>query len=258
MHIEFFSVMPGVKDAYPILPASKFEANWINNLKQDYIQNKSNEEKRSHLYKCPGIFDLFNHGFIIPAYTDLLIDSNSIRDMMVKPASDNVEKQFKEYAKGEMIQFHSYETVAKYFPYKSGTVRALLKINTPWYVVAPKNTKFIVLPIAYPDEMLFEQTIGILDPANNAELNCQMYWHKPGERHVIKAGTPLFHIIPMTSENVTFECRDATEYDLKWRDKSIYLAMNTFNKKRNMIRRLYNEHFAKKESKCPFSSFFKR
>lgn len=251
MHIEFFSTVPGVADAYPIIPASEFDANWIQTLKTEYINTKQTDAKVPSLYKCPGIFDLFNYGFIVPAFTDITVETDNIKNIDVRVPSEKVSDIFSKKNEADIIQFHSYENVAKHFPYKPNTFRALLKFNSPWNIVAPEGIKFIVLPIAYPDEMVFEQTIGILDPAVSCEINAQMYWHKIGDKHLIKAGTPLLHIIPLTHEKVTFECRDATAHDMAWREKFMYYVSNSFNAKRGLLKKFYYKHF-KKPSKCPF------
>jgi hypothetical protein len=57
--IIFFSTVEGVSDVCPIVPALKSLPVWTNVAKEKYIKEKNDSNERvSHLYQCPGIFDL--------------------------------------------------------------------------------------------------------------------------------------------------------------------------------------------------------
>ena len=55
--IEFYSDIQGVADAYPIVKPTDVLPNWISMVREDY---KQSDKSQSHLYRCPGIFDLFS------------------------------------------------------------------------------------------------------------------------------------------------------------------------------------------------------
>ena len=61
--IEFFSTIPGVAEAFPIIEAKNFKPDWTKSAIKDLVDKKSkstnNDTGRfTHLAYCPGIFDL--------------------------------------------------------------------------------------------------------------------------------------------------------------------------------------------------------
>lgn len=241
--IEFFSTVDGLADACPIIKASEYRPAWMSLAREEYIKMKKQRNDRfSHVYQCPGIFDLYNHGFIVTLWHDVIIKTNGDDKgfAWIIPASDLTELNEKK----TLITTHD-NSIGKFIPVRPGSIPQVVKFNTPWHVVAPKGVKFLMMPIAYPDSFEFESTVGILDPGISSELNIQVNWNiKYGER-TLKAGTPLAHLIPLSEESFDMECRTATELDLRWLKRRNFLNNFTFKPKRNMIKDFYYKHFSK-------------
>lgn len=241
--ITFFSTVYGVADVCPIVPANKALPNWIHAVKENYLKEKLNMSERSgHLYQCPGIFDLYNYGFIVSAWHDFTIKTEFNKDGFAWkiPNQDLADLM----GSTNIIGMHQL-SISDMIPKKPSAIRNIVKLNTPWHVIAPKGVKFLVLPIAYPDSFEFESHIGILDPGVSSEINVQLNWNIRDGETLIKAGTPLMHLIPISEEKFEIECRDATDNDLKWLNKRKFLNNFTFKLKRNLVKDFYYKHFGR-------------
>jgi hypothetical protein len=237
----FFSSIDGVADVCPILPANQILPNWVSAVKENYVNEKKNRIDRvGHLYQCPGIFDLYNYGFIVPAWHDFTIKTEFNRDSF----SWKIPNQELSVLMGNtnLIGTHQ-KSITDFLPRPPTSINQIVKINTPWHAVAPKGIKFLVLPIAYPDSFEFNSHIGILDPAVSSEINIQLNWNIKDGEILVKAGTPLAHIIPLSNEKFNIICRNATEKDFKWLNKRNFLNNFTFKLKRNLIKDFYYKHF---------------
>ncbi|MEY3311163.1 MAG: Cyanophage [Bacteroidota bacterium] len=232
--IIFFSSVLGLAETFPIRPAKEVVPKWAYVARQDYIKNK--DKKEMHVYKCPGIFDTFGTGYIISAWHDLELETDGLKFRMTIP-----DNKLNELLEKETVQEQTWNAaITKFIPKPPWAVKSILKINTPWHVIAPKGVKFLMVPLPYPDEFSFQSCIGILDPGVSSELNVQGYWNNnsPGI-HTIKAGTPLAQIIPITEKTYDFIVRDMNDQDKKWIEKRKYLNFFGFILNRSKIKEAY-------------------
>lgn len=242
MKVEFFSTVDGLAEACPILDAKNYRPLWMNRAREDYKRKiQSAEGRLDHIYQCPGIFDLAKTGYIITMWHDVLIETNGGSDYKwTIPTSDVIE-----LSEGKDIIGRQATGVETLMPVKPWTVGPLLKINTPWHVVAPKGVKFLMIPFPYPDSFEIESSIGILDPAVSSEINIQAYCNVQSGKFMLKAGQPLAQLVPLTEKTLELEVRNATEKDLKWTKKTKFLMNHTFKIKRNLIKDAYYKYFGK-------------
>ena len=157
--IEFFNNDPGIVDTFPIIESKDLKLNWVKRTKENFQKlAKKGEDKKPgflHLSRCPGIFDLFKYGYIIPLQ----------KDITITPKGKEFDFMFRSLKKSELInpfgiEWQSTNLIAK----PPWAADFIIKIDTGWNVIAPKGIKFLVLPIAYPDTFDFTATIGILHP----------------------------------------------------------------------------------------------
>jgi len=238
--IEFFSKVPGLADINPIVPARNFKPNWFKACKEDYIKNK-NFDRPSHLQQCPGIFDLYKTGFIVPLWHDTVIrtEGEDKGFAYVHPSETLAELR-----EGDPLGTHSYE-ITKWLPKRPYSIAPIMKFNTPWNVIAPKGVKFLMTAVAYSDTYEFEACTGILDPSISTEINVQGYWNIKHGETMLKAGKPLAHIIPLTEKEYEYEVRDANDHDKKWMEKRIYTNVFSFHHNKRIIKNMYNKHFGR-------------
>lgn len=242
MKIEFYSTVAGVYETFPVTPAIEKIPNWMSLAKQDYLQNKMQQT----VYKCPGIVDVMQTGFIVSAWHDIEVWQEANGRLQAKAPTPDLEDMLG----FPTTQIQGGDMIAKHLPKRTWSHRDLLKINTPWHVVAPRGIKLLMVPVPYADDNSFESTIGILDPAISNEINIQGYINSLG---VIKAGTPLVQIIPLTEKKYQLVVREITEYDRNWVNKKKFLNNFSFMFSRNKTKDAYLNHYT---SKCPFKKFF--
>ena len=236
--IEFFSSVDGLAEHFPIVKTSSHVPKWTRLVKEDY---KKQKQGTPHLFKCPGIFHLFSYGFVITAWHDFEITCTvkginwTIPDNMM---NDLLEK--------DVIQIQQGDSIGKHIPQRPWSIPHILKINTPWHVIAPKNVKFLMCALPYSEDFDFECCPGILDPGYSSEINIQMYWNRIRGTRIIKAGTPLAQFIPITEKNYNFKVRDKNKKDELWLKKRKYLNFFSFNFSRNKVKDSYISHFKDK------------
>lgn len=240
MKIEFYSTIDGVLDTFPIQHARDCLPDWIGLAKHDYVNNKSIPS----VYRCPGIVDLLTTGFIVKSWFDIDISTDSNNRLLAHAPSEDLEQMLG----CPPIQVQGGNEIAKHLPKRPWSHSDILKVNTPWHVVAPKGVTLMMVPISYTDDLAFESTTGILDPSVSNEINIQGYVNRTG---MIKAGTPLAHIIPITHESYELVVRNMTEHDKTWIGKKKYLNVFSFIFNRRKTKDAYNAHY-NAPSKCPF------
>jgi len=230
--INFFSQVEGVADSFPILKAKDAIPSWVNDAKKDFlIAQESLNRGFQHITRCPGIFHLFNTGYIVPMWFDLEVS----RDQWTV-----ADPSINEFLGKEPMGLQLGEGIAKNIPKRPWSWPDIVKINTPWHVMAPKDVKFLMIPLPYTPFFDFEACLGILDPAYSTEINIQGYLNAPST--FIKAGTPIAQLIPLTEKHYDVIVRDQNENDKLWLKKRKYLNFFSFQYPRHLIKKLYNKH----------------
>ena len=242
--IEFFHEIKGVAELFPIIEAKDYKPNWTKKAKEDYLQNKN---ANLHIHRCPGIFDLFNCGYIIRSWHDI---------NMVIPKETVEEGKFQATTNPQLFppdgvipilkgQEEGSDPFMRFVPRPKGTLNNFTNLNTLWHIVAPRGLKFLFLPLPYPDSFEFYNAPGILDPGIVPNINLQLSWNITGS-YFIQAGTPLGQLIPLTEKKYDFICRDMNENDGNWLLKFDLFRKHSFKRGlavRKKIREIYEKHF---------------
>jgi hypothetical protein len=205
MKIEFISIVKGMTENCPILPAAKALPQWLHNAK-DHYKNHS-DKKSTHLARCPGIMDFLTTGFVVTTWHDTFITtSETYPDSFKSEVPEGIP-----FPGGSdmIINAHGFEGIREFIPRSQRQSKILMKMNTPWHVKAPEGIKLLMLPISYPDEDILEGTSGILDPRLNPQINVHIWWNLIQGKHELPANTPIAHIIPLTDQPVELVMRDA-------------------------------------------------
>ena len=239
--IEFFHSEPSIIDNFPIIEAKDLKLKWVAAAKKDFqslvrspdLLKKEGYEFK-HIVRCPGIFDLFKYGYIIPLHKDIIIKPKGKEFDYVLPSKPHRDRTF-------TISWQSGNLIAK----PPWAADFIVKINTGWWVIAPKGIKFLVLPIAYPDTFDFTSTIGIFDPAKSTEVNFQMFWNATEPETTIRAGTPLGHLIPLSEKKYQMVQRNMNQRDYDWVEKfySAYDSTFSHSTMRRKVIDMYNKYW---------------
>lgn len=243
-NIEFFSLVPGLVDTNPIIPASSYRPDWVSKARDDFKQAQNNTlGKFSHIYMCPGIFDVMKTGYIIPMWFDAIIECQRNGEFRFQLPNQTFATIVESYGQDTITSLEGTNQLIPHPPWHTSGDQ-ILKILTPWKVIAPRGVKFLFLPYPYPDSYDFQSTIGILDPGISVDINAQCFWFcKPGEHAVIKAGTPLALLVPLSQETFNLEVRDATDKDRLWIDRRDFIQNSTHVPRRNLVKKAYAKYF---------------
>jgi hypothetical protein len=242
--IEFFNSDPSIVDTFPIIESKDLKLNWVKGTREDYQkQAKSGNTDQpgfAHLLRCPGIFDLFKYGYIIPLN----------KDISITPKGKEFDSIFKsvtttEFATRSLTPFSIEWQGTDFIGRPPWAADFIIKINTGWHVIAPKGVKLLMLPIVYPDTFDFTAAAGILDPSISTLLNFQLFWNSKKTETIIPAGTPLGQLIPITEKKYEWVQRTMNQKDRDWARKHEYAFGSTFwpHTVRKKVVAMYNKYW---------------
>lgn len=175
---------------------------------------------------CPGMIDLKNYGYIIPAWDDINIMANK-SGSLATIGGQNAKRQTPFRQPGRMsndIGDGVFEPTD--IPYET------LHIGSPWKII-PHNKRISVLalPAFYHSNFLDDIYIypGIVDYGKFCDINVICSPKRPCNI-TIKAGQPLLHIIPFYGQEITGGYGPATEYQEDQADSFVSTGKQFYRK----------------------------
>lgn len=233
--IEFINEIPGVAELMPMIEAKHYKHPWISRAQQDFARIRENpnwrNDKMMHTARCPGIFSLQRHGWILRTWQDIVITTNG----------DGRSYQWKSASKhgGDAVSHH--ETFQYYDfmdSWPQNTHPLVLKINTGWRCNVPKGYYLMEIPVAHADENRFTTISGYFSrEAGPANMNVQLLWHVMNGEELIKAGTPIAQYVLVPKEQPEMICREERESDNIWLSR-LY-DTSKFVKNYNEIKKIF-------------------
>jgi hypothetical protein len=216
--IEFFHHELSIVDNFPIIETKDLKLQWVKKARKDFENSVKNGADKNpgfiHLIRCPAIFDLFKYGYIVPLHKDVLIRLKQGGGFEWKYITGDVEFGIEPFGVSGFSK-----SVLDLIPTPPWSTDFIVKIDTGWNVIAPKGVKFLHVPIAYPDTFEFTATIGILNPALATQINFPLFWNSTDKETLIKAGTPLGHLIPLSEKKYQMVQRLMNKQDRVWARK---------------------------------------
>jgi hypothetical protein len=201
--VRFYSMEPGVSALFPIYPSKQ--------LNRKY-RSWPDEPNVMSTKTCPGILKLTSTGWIIPAPADFIIkvDNSGISYDWREPWRFKTGPEYPSDVARYVSAVHGPNQTVCLLDDPSEVLSSIVKIETPWRVEAADDVVFIMMPVHYNNEDRFFAATGILDSRYGYNLNIQLFWkNQPGET-LVRAGTPLCHIIPMKREYLGVGAYDVT------------------------------------------------
>lgn len=197
-----------LSDAYPISKAIKFAPSWWRALPPTYDQVINRIKLRaSTAKKCPGFVDLYAKSWIVPAWSDILISTQSNGGYSYALPSGHIH--------GLAVVDHSREQFKGGF---NDYIQA--KLVSPWMLI-DRNKTGIKFAFVQPSWSLLDDIKnvhvlpGLVDFAYNTEVNLNILLPKIDADYLIKAGTPLVHLLPITERQVEFNLQTISEAKYK-------------------------------------------
>jgi hypothetical protein len=225
--VRFYSLQPGLAEAYPVIPATTHKRPWFN-------EQEPHPQDGMSSVNCPGIKLLINSGWIVTAPADFGI----------RTSGDGLSFQFREATRFDHFKDSGPEGEYKKYvgqhddyqaeplldcPHKQ--LKTILKLDTPWRFDIDDEYMLLQLPVSYNKESRFQACPGYLDPRYGHVVNVQMYWLALNDDHVVKAGTPICQLIPVRRDEYMSGMWDVsidtfTEHDEK-RERAFNYAIDS-------------------------------
>ena len=232
--IEFFNETPGVAEMMPLTPAKTFRHPWVERALSDFAKVREtpgwNHGKLMHTARCPGIFTLQRHGWIMRTWQDIVIQTTK---------GDPVNFSWLCAHGQDGVGFHPPAQMAEFWDeWPADTMRSLIKINTGWRCIVPKGFYLLEMPLPLSEENRFTTVPGYFSrDAGPASMNVQLLWHVTDGQTLIKAGTPIAQYVLVPKDQPDMICRDAKPSD-KLELSALYDS-SRFVKHYGEVRRLF-------------------
>ena len=187
-------------------------------------------EYMSHtIKKCPAIVDYLAEGFIIPYWTDTIIqriDNKFLFEHNQTALNDGFGQ----------IEFHSFDQLST-FPFKEGDFNEGVKFISPWFFRTPPGWSTLFLPPLLHNEDRFTILPGIVETDVFHQVNFPSIFHLEGQT-IIKRGEPFLQAIPFKRESIDLEIRLSTDEDRQLiEDQGMELRSKFTNGYRDITRR---------------------
>lgn len=219
--MKFTDVSRKVYQMHPVVPAR--------DVPTHFQKKQQDKYKKFPFAHCPGMIDLKNYGYIIPAWDDIHIMANKAgvsatmggarsRDAVYDPT---IKRMALDIADG-IIQ-------------PAGIDLHVLHISNPWNIIVKnKSISAALMPAFFHSPFLDDLYVypGIVD-YNNFTTASFIFSPRRECRLTIKAGTPLMHVLPFEVSTIKAGYGPADEYEKD-------LVHSTFSNAKHFYRKYLN------------------
>lgn len=213
-NIVFKTQLPALVELAPPVPASQMIPEWFTKLKMDLarpehkpypIMGELLKKWSSHtIKKCPAVVDYFAEGYIIPLWSDMLIQRRG-QDFHFETNHDQ--------GIGSTIEFHDESQFSTY-PFKRKDLRKAVKFTSPWFFYTPPGWSMLFMPpLLHPNED-FTLFPGIVETDSFHQVNFPGIWHSEGDR-ILQRGSAFLHVIPFKRTKHKHIVEEFSDLDFK-------------------------------------------
>ena len=233
--VDAFTKVPGMEQFYPIDSAKKFFPDWWKQLPKTHIWKDPNgvDLEQSTLKRCDGFVELYKNGIVIPLWSDI----------SMRTGSDGLWA-FRSSQKDTILQSHNKNQFGDEFDN-----HIHVKILSPWFLSEKTGCKFYFAPATWNLTSYYNDFIvppGIVDFKYQGGVHVNTFFHKVDKQILLKAGTPLVHLIPLSDKEVIVKCHTLSQDEYSKRvETEAYPAKFTSNYKTK-------KKIIDSKSKCPF------
>jgi hypothetical protein len=204
----------GIHHWHPITLASKTE-------------NISNVQRakcgKDNFTVCPGMADYRDTGWIMPAWTDIHVYASDQNTMIYygnpdpeHQRSTPIDAALRKTCPIEAAGNGLSTDISAHLPIYSELIRPKpMHFTTPW-AVQSTDMSLALMPAYYHGDIAKKIHIypGIIDTSKGFNTMNMICAPIIKGKFLIKAGTPLFHIIPLQKGNINSSCRPADVMEL--------------------------------------------
>lgn len=205
MEIQFISTVKGLDKIEELRPKEHYSPKWFKKIPR-LFEGQQHFEPGGPVKRCPSYKDWFSNGFVIPNWCEVILTNDGINWRWTTSSDKFVWEQ------------HDNMQYVDYLP-KNTDVNAVYKAICPWKIVTPKGWSIMQLPIYYDYNQDYEVLPGIIDTDKHHEVNPQVALKGNKELINIKAGQPLFRIIPFKREKLKLSVKSYDKISNKTKSK---------------------------------------
>jgi len=234
--VDCFTDEPGAFEFHPIERATNNYPDWWKRLDKSVVEHTDvGEIQRATMRSCDGIISLFKNSWVLKSWTDIRLRTTA-------------NEYFYYFGKKTLNPFHA--EIVSHNPVQFGdqfNEKIHLKILSPWYLKQNKSCDFAMMPSVWNDINNWSNfTImpGVGNFLYQHSTNINMFVEKHKDHILIEAGTPFYHIVPLTDKDVVFKNHLTTVDEL---NKLIHKRYGKFYKNYR-----YMQKFIESKKTCPF------
>lgn len=207
--IVFDCNIPGVEQIMPIIPARDLQHVWVTRARHELANICKdptwNMQRMIHTARCPGIFALQRHGWVMRTWQDFTIETYG-NDSEFNWATP-IDQKLKYPEVGDYVGSHPEFQYARFMDtWRADSLKTLLKINSGWTCVVPKGYYLLELPVAHSGETRFTTVSGFFSREQGpAQMNPQFIWHVPTGKTLVRAGTPIAQYILVPKDKIDMQ-----------------------------------------------------
>lgn len=242
--VVFECLIPGVERIMPMVEAKNIKHPWVQRAIAEFTADRKKPDfgMHRHVYtsRCPGIFNLRRHGWVMRTWQDVTIET--FGDGSTVDWRSAIDQAAINPDIGDYIGYHPDVQFANYMEnWPTNTLRTLIKVVSPWRCIVPKGYYLMEMPVQYSDENRFTTVTGFFSHEQGpAQMNPQFMWHVQKGKTLIKAGTPIAQYILVPKDKYEMEIktsRQATEHEF-----FKLLNEHRFIKNYAEVKRIYGEN----------------
>lgn len=175
----------GAAKCFPIARASRHIPKWWKDIPSAASLDISHRSMRS----CPGIVNTFKTGFVLTLWSDLLIESNQ-----------NAWRY--QFSDGQSVIVEHSNVNANGF-YNDHWI---FKLESPWILQSSRDMKIAFCDFFYGSNAArpYQIPYGINETLDKKmHTNVFLFLQKQVGSLMLRASTPMFHLLPLTEDAVT-------------------------------------------------------
>ena len=233
--VDAFTTNHSAFSNFPIDRSSKFFPDWWKKLPSYNTRDVSGIEiPSSTIRKCDGLIDLYKNGFMLPLWTDLIIETDTTGKWKYISA---LEMKIVEHARNQYgSSFDEY---------------IHFKLFSPWLIREKTGVNFTYIPpmwnnVNYWNHIHFLP--GTVNYKTQSSSHVNVFVNKINQSINLQAGMPLLHIMPNSDKKTIIKCHlvNKQEYD----KLDLFLQYTSFNNNQRIFKKMIEKK--ESESKCPF------
>ena len=192
--IDIFTDHERAYNNYRIDRYKNFIPSWWKKTNRSYVQPKEIDPGLT-LKTCLGVINIFQIGFILPLWSDLIIQQKFLERgySLEWKFADNISKGHSHPPQ----QWENFLDPGQYFHFK---------IDSPWFIRTNKKIKWhFNSPYWNLNPFRINIVQGVLDFHDTHEVNINMFFNHEKNPIFIEQNTPLLHLIPLTDKKLKLQ-----------------------------------------------------